>query len=161
MESLKILPGETIVWREGEEKRENGKIVVDNKIGNGAEIFITRSRIIFDRNLFFFFFLFDRVVSVILVYRRKKKKKKKWRSASKLGQTWSQRVGEVWKFDDITHRNYEMPWRISASCIGFRKRHALPLFSLPFFLSFSRGNSKVWEILDASGRASGRLLTRG
>ena len=108
-----------------------------------------------------FFFLFDRVVSVILVYRRKKKKKKKWRSASKLGQTWSQRVGEVWKFDDITHRNYEMPWRISASCIGFHKRHALPLFSLPLSLSFSRGNLKVWEILDASGRASGRLLTRG
>lgn len=120
--------------------------------------FLLLVRELFSIETFFFF-----VRSRCVCHSRVSSKEEKEEGVEIREQTRAnlQRVGEVWKFDDITHRNYEMPWRISASCIGFHKRHALPLFSLPLSLSFSRGNLKVWEILDASGRASGRLLTRG
>lgn len=123
--------------------------------------FLLLVRELFSIETFFFFFFCS--IFCCVCHSRVSSKEEKEEGVEIREQTRAnlQRVGEVWKFDDITHRNYEMPWRISASCIGFHKRHALPLFSLPLSLSFSRGNLKVWEILDASGRASGRLLTRG
>lgn len=101
---MKILPGETIVWREGEEKRENGKIVVDNKIGNGAEIFITRSRIIFDRNLFFFFFF---VRSRCVCHSRVSSKEEKEEEVEIREQTRANLVAESWRSLEI--RRYYAP----------------------------------------------------
>lgn len=101
---MKILPGETIVWREGEEKRENGKIVVDNKIGNGAEIFITRSRIIFDRNLFFFFFF---VRSRCVCHSRVSSKEEKEEGVEIREQTRANLVAESWISLEI--RRYYAP----------------------------------------------------
>lgn len=101
---MKILPGETIVWREGEEKRENGKIVVDNKIGNGAEIFITRSRIIFDRNLFFFFFC---SIFCCVCHSRVSSKEEKEEEVEIREQTRANLVAESWISLEI--RRYYAP----------------------------------------------------